>query len=50
MRTDMADINSVIFALIYPEDRSRSTAMVRTVLEGEDLGIIPALPATPEYN
>ena len=48
MRTDTAEIKSVVFTLLYPEERAKSVATVPTVSEGEIRGRIPTLPATPK--
>ena len=48
MRTATANIEAVVFTLIYPEDRMNSTVTVPTVSEEEIRGRITVLPATPE--
>ena len=48
MHTDTADIEAVVFALLYPEEQSKSAATVPTVLEGDIWWRIPALTDTPE--
>ena len=48
MHTDTNNIESVVFASLYPEERVKSAATVPTILEGDIRGGIPALTDTPD--